>query len=107
MFDKLNMGDMGKMFEQVQEQAKAMQEQNDAKIFTTKSGGGMVEVSVNGKGEVVNLDIDDTLMDDKDSLQILLMSCITDAIKMLEDDKKNSAMSMMGNMGGMNPFGGK
>ena len=106
MFDKLNMGDMGKMFEQIQEQAKNMQETNDSKVFTTKSGGGMVEISLNGKGEVINLNIDDSLMDDKDSLQILLMSCMTDAIKMLEDDKKNAAMSMMGNMGGMNPFKG-
>lgn len=106
MFDKLNMGDMGKMFEQIQEQAKTMQEENDTKVFTAKSGGGMIEISVNGKGEVINLDLDDTLMDDKDSLQILLMSCMTDVIKMLEDDKKNSAMSMMGQMGGMNPFKG-
>lgn len=107
MFDKLNMGDMGKMFEQVQEQAKGMQEVNDSKVFTATSGGGMIEVSVNGKGEVINLDIDDSLMEDKDSLQILLMSSMTDVIKMLEDDKKSAAISMMGNLGKMNPFGEK
>ena len=107
MFDKLNMGEMGKMFEQMQEQAKSMQDSNDSKVFTAKSGGGMIEISVNGKHEVINLDIDDSLMDDKESLQILLMSSMTDVMKMVEDDKKNSAMSMMGNLGAMNPFGAK
>ena len=107
MFDNLNMGDMSKMLSDMQDKAKQMQETNDTKVFTTKSGGGMIEISLNGKGEVINLDIDDALLDDKDSLQILLMSGITDAIKMLEDEKKNSAMSMMGNLGGLNPFGAK
>lgn len=65
MFDKLNLGDMGKLFEQVQEQAKEFQEKNESKTFTAKSGGGMIEVTINGKGEVINLEIDDSLMDDK------------------------------------------
>ena len=104
MFDKLNMGEMGKMFEQLQEQAGKLQDESASKIFTAKSGGGMIEASMNGKGEMVNIDIDDSLLEDKDTLQILLMSSITDLFKMIEDDKKNTAMNMMG---GLNPFGSK
>ena len=104
MFDKFNMGDMGKMLEEMQKNASKVQEESQSRVFSTKSGGGLIQVSMNGKGEVIDLNIDDTLLEDKDSLQILLMSAMTDLFKMMEDDKKNQALNMMG---GLNPFGSK
>jgi DNA-binding YbaB/EbfC family protein len=91
MFDNVNLNDF---FQKLQEQ---MQEQ-DNKIYTAKSGGGLVEASVNGKFEVVDIKIDDSLLEDKESLQILLMSAINDAIKMAVEDKKAQALSMFGGM---------
>ena len=104
MFGDLNMGDMGKMLEEMQKKASEIQQESQSKIFSTQSGGGMIKISMNGKGEVIDLDIDDSLLEDKDTLQILLMSSMTDLFKMAEDDKKNLASSMMG---GLNPFGSK
>ena len=101
-----NMDNMSKMLEGMQENAKKLEESLEAKTFTVKSGGGMVEVVVNGKGEVVDMSIDDSLMEDKDSLQILLIGALNDGSKMVQDNQKASAMGMLGNMGGMNPFGG-
>jgi DNA-binding YbaB/EbfC family protein len=102
MFGNLNMGDMGKMLEGFQEQAQKMQEELASKEFTVKTGGGMVKVSINGQGEVIDIEIDDSLLEDKASLQILLMAAFNDANKMVEDSKKQSAMGMLG---GVNPFG--
>jgi nucleoid-associated protein EbfC len=102
MFENFNMGDMGKMLEEMQKKAADVEKASQSKVFTAKSGGGLIEVSMNGKGEMIDLNIDDTLLEDKESLQILLMSSITDLFKMLEDDKKSQAMNMMG---GLNPFG--
>ena len=96
MFDKLNLGDLGKVFEEIQEKAKQLQEESEKKIFTAKSGGGMVKVSANGKGEIVDIEIDDSLLEDKESLQILLISAINDVLKMVEEDKQKSAMNLMG-----------
>jgi len=101
------MGDMGKMLEGMQENATKLQAELESKIFSVKSGGGMVELSVNGKGEVIDLNIDDSLMDDKDSLQILIIGAINDANKMVLQNQQNSALGMLGSMGGMNPFGAK
>ena len=101
-----NLGDMGKMLEGMQESAAKLQAELESKTFSVKSGGGMVELSVNGKGEVIDLTIDDELLDDKDSLQILLIGAINDANKMVQQNQQNSAMGMLGSMGGMNPFGG-
>ena len=99
-----NMGDMSKMLEGMQENAAKLQAELESKTSSVKSGGGVVELSVNGKGEVIDLIIDDSLMNDKDSLQILLIGAMNDANKMVQQNQQNSAMGMLG---GMNPFGSK
>ena len=104
MFD---MGNMSKMLEGMQENADKLQEEFESKTFSVKTGGGLVELSVNGKGEVIDLDVDDSLLTDKASLEILLIGAINDANKMVLDNQKNSAMNMLGGLGGMSPFGAK
>ena len=99
-----NIGDMSKMLEGMQENASKLQAELESKTFSVKSGGGLVEVSINGKGEVIDLIIDDSLLSDKASLQILLMGAINDANKMVQQNQQNSAMGMLG---GINPFGNK
>ncbi len=103
MFEKMDLGQLGKMFEEIQEKAKKLEEEQESKIFSAKSGGGMIKVSANGKGEIVDIEIDDSLLEDKESLQILLISAINDVLKMVEEDKKASALGMLGS----NLFGQK
>lgn len=98
------MGDMSKMLEGMQENAAKLKAELESKTFSVKTGGGMVELSMNGNGEVIDLSIDDELLEDKDSLQILLIGAINDANKMVQQNQQNSAMGMLG---GLNPFGAK
>jgi len=86
--------DLNEMMKKLQEQMEA---QNN-KTYTAKSGGGLVEATVNGQFEVVDLKIDDSLLEDKESLQILIMSAVNDAIKMAVEDKKAQAMNLFGGM---------
>jgi DNA-binding YbaB/EbfC family protein len=102
MFEGLDLGKMNEMMQQMQEKAKELEENAKSVELTAKAGGGMVEVRANGAGEIIDLNIDDSLLGDKDSLQILLISVINDVNKMVEDNKKSQAMGMLG---GMNPFG--
>ncbi|NOZ90255.1 MAG: YbaB/EbfC family nucleoid-associated protein [Epsilonproteobacteria bacterium] len=104
MFEGLDMSKMGEMIEQLQSKAKEMEEQAKSVTLTAKAGGGMIEVSANGAGEIIDITIDDSLLEDKESLQILLISAINDVNKMVEDNRKSQAMGMMG---GLNPFGMK
>jgi hypothetical protein len=99
MFDQFDFSKMGAMFEAAQEQAKKMQEDAESKSFTAKSGGGMVKVSMNGKGEVIDISIDDSLLEDKESLQILLISAMNDVAAMVEEDKKHAAAQMLSSLG--------
>jgi len=102
MFEGLDMSKMGQMMEELQSKAKEMEEQSKKIMLTAKAGGGMIEVTANGGGEVVDITIDDSILEDKESLQILMISAINDVMKMVEDNKKSQAMGMMG---GLNPFG--
>ena len=104
MFNLDNLGDMSKMLEEMQENTTKLQAELESKTFSVKSGGGMVEVSINGKGEVIDLIIDDSAMSDKITLQILLIGAINDAYKMVQQNQQNSAMGVLG---GINPFGAK
>ena len=101
MFDgidlkNLNLGDMINKF---QDMAKEQEEKNAQELFTAKAGGGMVEISINGNSEVIDLKLDDSLLEDKDSLQILLISAMNDVIKQSDENKKMMAMNMMSGLG--------
>jgi DNA-binding YbaB/EbfC family protein len=100
MFDGMDFSKMGDILGQVQEEAKKLQEDSKNRVFSAKSGGGMVEVKANGGGEVIDIDIDDSLLEDKDSLQILLLSAVNDVFKMIEEDRKLQATNMLGSLGG-------
>ena len=102
MFEGLDMSKMGQMMEELQSKAKEMEEKQKLVTMTAKAGGGMIEVTANGSGEIVDITIDDSILEDKESLQILLISAMNDVLKMVEDNKKSQAMGMMG---GINPFG--
>jgi len=102
MFEGLDISKMSQMMASMQEDMKRLQEEAKNKEFTVKAGGGMVSITINGNSEVLDVFIDDSLLSDKESLQILLISAMNDAYKMVEDDKKAQAMKMMG---GFNPFG--
>ena len=95
MFDNLNLGELAKNFSA---QASTLQKEAENKIFEITSGGGMIHIKANGKGEVIDLNIDDSLMEDKESLQILLMSAMNDTLTTIENTKKEMAMGLLGQM---------
>jgi len=103
MFDGIDLKnlDLNGMMGQFQDMAANAKEENASKLFTSKAGGGMIEISINGNSEVVDLKIDDSLLEDKDSLQILLISCMNDVIKQTEENQKMMAMNMMGGLGSL------
>ncbi|CBG40242.1 YbaB/EbfC family nucleoid-associated protein [Helicobacter mustelae] len=95
MFDAKGLQDLlGNM----QKSVGDLQEKAKSNVFTAKSGGGLVSVSINGAGELIDLSIDDSLLEDKESLQILLMSALNDAYRNVEENKKNLALDLFGGM---------
>ncbi len=101
MFDGIDLStlNLNEVMGQVQEMALKAKEKNVDTIFTSKSGGGMIEISINGNSEVIDLQVDDSLLEDKDSLVILLISAMNDVIKQSNEGKKMIAMNMMSGLG--------
>jgi nucleoid-associated protein EbfC len=93
------LGDMSKMLESMQENASKLKVELEGKTFSVKTGGGLVELSVNGNGEVVDLKIADEALSDKASLEILIIGAINDANKMVQQNQQSSAMNMLGGFG--------
>lgn len=101
MFGNMDLSNLSGMMEEMQKKAQELQESSASKIYEASSGGGMVKVTANGKGEISDIQLDDALLEDKESLQILLMTAVNDALSKVEEGKKEMAMGMLG---GLNPF---
>ena len=71
-------GNMSKMLKQAQEMQKRMETvQNEIGdiVINADSGGGMVQIKINGKLEVQELNIqDEALKEDKEMIEDLLIS---------------------------------
>ena len=101
--------DMMKMMGKVKEvQAKMKEAQENLSKITTngESGGGMVVATVNGKKEVVDLKIDESLFtpEDKDMLKDLIIAAVNKAIADVEvlakEELKKSTEGIMPNIPG-------
>lgn len=108
MFDMMKM--MGKMKE-VQAKVKEAQENLVHIKVTGESGGGMVKATVNGKKELVNLDIDQDLVkpDDREMLQDLIVAAVNKALQEVEvlakEELKKSTEGMLPNIPGLDLSG--
>ena len=91
--------ELAKTLGDLQEKLQNAQNANKDIILNAKSGGGLVSVSANGEGEIIDTSIDDSLLEDKESLQILLMSAMNDVLKSVEANRKNMAIQMLGGFG--------
>ena len=94
-FSNIDFSKMGQMLGDMQKNIQSQQEEQANKIYQAKAGAGMVQVSVNGASEIVDINIDDSLLGDKSSMQILLISAINDALKMQQADTQKRAMDLL------------
>ena len=76
-----NIGQMMKQAQQMQERMAEMQAKLAEVEMTGASGGGMVEVTLNGKGEMRRIKIDKSLMtaDEVEVLEDLIIAATSDA----------------------------
>lgn len=96
-------GNMNNMMKQVQKMQKQMADAQQAieeKEFTSTSGGGVVEVTVNGKKEVLKINIDPDVIDpeDKEMLEDLVLAAINDAMKQADDFSQEQMGRLTGGM---------
>ena len=95
-------GNMSKMLKQAQEMQKRMETvQNELGdiVIDTNSGGGMVNVKINGNLELQELNIrDEVLKEDKEMIEDLVISAVNKGISMAQAKSKEKMDSVTGGM---------
>jgi len=95
------MVNINQLMKQAQEMQKKMadsQKEIESKEYEGKSGGEMVKVIINGKGEVKSIKLDKTIVDPEEveMLEDLIVAAVNDAKSKLDDDSKNVMSNMFG-----------
>ena len=82
-----NMNQMLKQAQQMQDKITALQADLEQREFTASVGGGAVEIKINGKREVLSLNIKPEVVDPEDveMLQDLIMSAFNVAVHNLDE----------------------
>ena len=95
-----NMQSMIRQAQKMQEDMAAKQEELDAREYEIKAGGGVVAVKINGKKEVLSIEIDPVEVDpdDVETLQDILVAGVNEAIKRVEETNSKEMEKITGSM---------
>ncbi len=91
---------------EIMKQAKLMQEQfqkTQEELLKThtegESGAGLVRVTMNGKHDVINISLDDSLLsEEKAVIEDLLAAAVNDAVRKIEEKNRDAIGGMAGGM---------
>ena len=101
----MNQAAMMKQAQKMQQELLRMQEEQESKTYTAKAGGGMVTATVNGKHEVVGLEINPEAVDPEDveMLQDMVIAAVNEAMRTADADAAQNMSRLTGglNLGGM------
>ena len=101
----MNQAQMMKQAQKMQQELLRMQEEQERMTYTAKAGGGMVTASVNGKHEIVSLEINPEAVDpdDVEMLQDMIMAAVNEAMRTADAEAANNMSRLTGgmNLGGL------
>ena len=95
------MNAMLKQAQKMQEDMAALQEDLDAREYEISAGGGVVGVKINGKKEILSIDIQPEIVDPEDieTLSDILVAAVNEAIKRVEDTNNAEMSKITGSIG--------
>lgn len=92
-----DINELMKQAKQMQEQFKKTQEEIVHLVVQGESGAGMVKVEMNGRHDVVKLQLSDALMEEsKEVIEDLVAAAVNDAVRKVEDKNKEKMAGMAG-----------
>ena len=101
----MNQAAMMKQAQKLQQEMMRMQQEQEAATYTAKAGGGMVSATVNGKHEIVALEINPEAVDpdDVEMLQDMVMAAVNEAMRSADSAAANNMSKLTGglNLGGL------
>jgi len=96
-----NMNAMLRQAQKMQEDMEALQADLDAREYDISAGGGVVGVKINGKKEILSIDIQPEIVDpdDIETLSDILVAAVNEAIKRVEDTNSAEMGKVTGSVG--------
>ncbi len=98
-----NMQQLMRQAQKMQQQMTEMQEKLESQEYEAASGGGMVQVKVSGKREVMSVTINPTVVDpdDVEMLEDLVKAAVNEALRKCEEDRESTMGKLAPGMGGL------
>lgn len=95
--------DFNQFLKQAQGMQKKMQDMQDQMAnaeYIGKAGGGLINITVTGRGEVRKVDIASSLLkaNEKDILEDLIVAAFNDAKQKVDQDSQNSMSNAFGDL---------
>ena len=101
----MNQAAMMKQAQKLQQEMMRMQQEQEAATYSAKAGGGMVTATVNGKHELLNLQINPEAVDpdDVEMLQDMIMAAVNEAMRTADTAASENMARLTGgmNLGGL------
>ena len=99
------LGNLQKQMQKMQDDMMRMQDELDAERLETSSGGGMVQVTTSGMGELLDIKIAPEVVDPNDieMLQDLVVTAVRDALKKAQDHHAEKMNKITGGLAGKLP----
>lgn len=96
-----NMSNLMKQAQRMQRQMEENQKEMETKEFMAAAGGGAVEVTVNGKKEVMKVKLSEEVVDPEDieMLEDLIVAAANEALRKVEEANAEVMNKMTGGMG--------
>ena len=98
-----SMNDMLRQAQKMQEDMQAKQAELEAKEYEASAGGGVVKIKINGKREILSIDLDPEIVDpdDIDTLSDIIVAGVNEAIKKVNADSDEEMKKITGPLGGL------
>lgn len=96
-----NMQDMLKKAQKMQEDMQATQAELELREYEVSAGGGAVTVKINGKREILAMNITPEIVDpdDVETLSDILIAAVNEAIKKVDTVSEEEMAKISGQMG--------
>ena len=95
-----NMSAMLQQAQKMQEEMTAMQTELENREYEVSAGGGAVTIKINGKKQIIAMDIAPEIVDpdDIETLSDILIAAVNEAIKRVEDDSTSEMSKITGGL---------
>ncbi len=91
---KGGLGNIMKQAQAMQENMQKMQEEVANMEVEGQAGGGMVKVVMTGRHDIKKVQIDNSVMDDKEMLEDLVAAAVNDAVRQVEKTSQEKMSSI-------------